>query len=163
VPDEDIAAFSSDAPNLPAAYEHNVTAADTLADRRFDKAEAAGQIAVIARQIADAEDSLSALRRKSARLTKVARLEAQWQRLDGSAFEPLAPEFMLDGSMREGPSDLVEKTQWSCCADYRTSKEEAKACASLTAELASLGENASTLEGKSSESCLKRLRPSSTA
>ena len=152
VPDEDIAAFSSDAPNLPAAYEHNVTAADTLADRRFDKAEAAGQIAVIARQIADAEDSLSALRREECEIDESRRdLEAQWQRLWTEApFEPLAPEFMLEWlDARRTILDLVEKRNGAAARITALQKEEAKACASLTAELASLGENASTLEGKS--------------
>jgi len=64
------------------------------------------------------------------------------------------------GSIAKTILDLVEKRQWSC-ARLPHSKEEAKACASLTAELASLGENASTLEGKSPQSRAEAASPSS--
>jgi len=48
-----------------------------------------------------------------------------------------------------GHLDLVEKLNGAAARITALQKEEAKACASLTAELASLGENASTHEGKS--------------
>jgi uncharacterized protein YhaN len=152
VSDEDIAAFNGDVRDLPTAYEHQVTAADTLADQRFEKAEAAGQIAVIARQITDAEESLSALRKEESEIEERRRdLEAQWQRLWAEApFEPLAPEFMLEWQdARTAILDLVEKSNVAAARIIALQKEEAEACASLTAELTSLGEDTSALEGKS--------------
>jgi len=152
VPDEDIAAFSGDAPDLPAAYEHKVATADTLADRRFDKAEAAGQIAVIARQITDAEESLAALHKEESEIDKKRRdFETQWQRLWAEVpFEPLAPEFMLAWlDARTAILDLIEKSNVAAARIIAFQKEEAGTRASLTAELASLGEDMTALEGQS--------------
>lgn len=152
VTDEDMAAFNGDLPDLPTAYEHKVTAADALADRRFEKAEAAGQIAVIARQITDAKESLSALRKEESEIEERRRdLEAQWQRLWAEApFEPLAPEFMLEWmDARTAILDLVGKSNVAAARIIAFRKEEAEACASLTAELASLGEDTSAFDSKS--------------
>ena len=150
VPEQDIVAFNGDAPGLSTAYERKVEAADTLADRRFDKAEAAGQIAVIARQIAEAEESLAALRTEETALGEKRRnLEAQWQDLWAEApFEPLAPEFMLTWlDTRTTILDLVDKRTAAAGRIAALQDEEAEARASLIADLVSLGEDTKVLDG----------------
>ena len=73
VPDDEIRAFTGTEANLTNAYETAVTAADTLADRRFDKAQAAAQIALTARQIAEQTGIAGRLaRRGKSRLQKKA-------------------------------------------------------------------------------------------
>jgi uncharacterized protein YhaN len=151
VPEQDIAAFNGDAANLPTAYEQKVEVADKLADRRFDNAEAAGQIAVIARQIAEGEDSLTALRNEESALEEKRRdLEAQWQGLWVEApFEPLAPEFMLAWlDARTAILDLIEKRNAAAGRITALQAEEAEARASIIAELASLGEDTKALDGQ---------------
>lgn len=151
VPEEDISAFTAGAPDLPTAYEREVETVDTLADRRFDNAEAAGQIAVIARQITDAEESLAELREEERAIDIKRRdLEAQWQGMWAEApFEPLAPEFMLEWlDARTAILDLVEKRNAAAARTTTLQNEETEARASLTAELALLGEDAKALEDK---------------
>jgi uncharacterized protein YhaN len=151
VPEQDILTFKGDAPDLPTAYERKVEAADTLADRRFANAEAAGQIAVIARQIVEAEESLAALRNEENTLEQKRRdLEAQWQDLWAEApFKPLAPEFMLTWlDARTAILDLVEKRAAAAGRIAVLQGEEAEARASLNAELASLGEDTKALDGQ---------------
>ena len=48
--------------DLTSTYEVAVTAADTLADSRFDNAQAAAQIALTSRQIAEQQELLEGLR-----------------------------------------------------------------------------------------------------
>jgi uncharacterized protein YhaN len=151
VPEQDILTFNGDALDLPTAYERKVETADMLADRRFDKAEAAGQIAVIARQIAEAEESLTALRtEESAPEQKRRDLEAQWQDLWAEApFKPLAPEFMLAWlDARTAILDLVEKRTAAAGRIAALQDEEAEARSSLIAELVSLGEDTKALDGQ---------------
>jgi uncharacterized protein YhaN len=152
VPEPDIAAFCGDAPDLSTAYEERIATADTLADRRFDKAEAAGQIAAVARQIADAEETLAALRKEESEIDKRRRdFEARWQTLWTEApFDPLPPEFMLEWlDSRTAILDLVEKGNAAAALITALQKEEADARTSLLAELTSLGEDATALEGQS--------------
>jgi len=151
VSEQDILTFNGDAPDLPTAYERKVKIADKLADRRFDKAEATGQIAVIGRQIAEAEESLTALRtEESAHEQKRLDIEAQWEGLWAEApFEPLAPEFMLTWlDARTAILDLVEKRNVATGRIANLQDEEAEARASLIAELASLGEDTKALGGQ---------------
>lgn len=151
VPEQDILTFNGDAPDLPTAYERKVETADMLADRRFDKAEAAGQIAVIARQIAEAEESLMVLRTEESTLEQKRRdLEAQWQDLWAEApFKPLAPEFMLTWlDARTAILDLVEKRTAAAGRIAALQDEEAEARSSLIAALVSLGEDTKALDGQ---------------
>ncbi|HEX6532120.1 MAG TPA: AAA family ATPase, partial [Nitrospira sp.] len=151
VAERDILTFNGDAPDLPTAYERKTKVADTLADQRFDNAEAAGQIAVIARQIAEAEESLTELRTEECALEqKRLDLEARWQDLWTEApFRPLAPEFMLTWlDARAAILDLVEKRNAATGRITALQAEEAEARAPLIAELASLGENTKALDGQ---------------
>lgn len=152
VSDEDITDFCSDGADLPTAYEHRVATADTMADRRFDKAEAAGQIAVIARQIKETEESLASLREEDGELSEKRQgLEAQWQGLwEGAPFKPLGPEFMLEWlDARTAILDLVEKRDAADALITALQQEDAAARAPLVAELAALGEDTSALEDHS--------------
>lgn len=98
VPDEEIRAFTCTEADLPHTYETAVTAADTLADRRFDNAQAAAQIAVTARQIAEQQELLEGLRKEEGVLSEEIRaLESAWKEMwDGASFEPLDPDLMLE-------------------------------------------------------------------
>ncbi len=151
IPEPEIAAFNGNALDLPAAYEQKVEIADTLADRRFDKAEAAGQITVIERQLAVASASLTALRKEESQIEEKRRaLEARWQGLWAEApFEPLAPAFMLAWlDARTAILALLEKRSAEAARTNALQAEEAEARASLTAELAALGEDTKALDGK---------------
>jgi uncharacterized protein YhaN len=151
VSDQDILTFNGDAPDLPTAYERKVRTADTLADRRFDNAEAAGQIALTGRQIAEVEESLAALRTEENALEQKRHdIETHWLDLWAEApFKPLAPEFMLTWlDARTAILDLVEKRNVATGRLADLQDEEMRARASLIAELASLGEDAGELDGQ---------------
>ena len=80
------------------AYEEAVRSADDLADRRFDNAEAAAQLAVTSRQVADQEDLLESLRVEKESLDEQLRiLYSEWRAMWSDApFEPLTPDEMLE-------------------------------------------------------------------
>ena len=69
-----------------------------MADRRFDNAQAAAQIALTARQIAEQQELLEGLREEEGVLAEESRaLESAWKEMwVGSSFEPLAPDLMLE-------------------------------------------------------------------
>jgi uncharacterized protein YhaN len=98
VPDEEIHAFSGADGDLTNTYEAAITTADTLADRRFDKAQAAAQIALTSRQIAEQKELLEGLRDEEGALDEESsRLDSAWKALWAEApFEPLAPDLMLE-------------------------------------------------------------------
>lgn len=99
VPDEDIRAFAGSEANLPHAYETAVTTADTLADRRFANAQAAAQITVTVRQIAELQELLKELRKEEGVLfEELGVLESDWKAewAVGSSFEPLSADLMLE-------------------------------------------------------------------
>lgn len=149
VPEDDIAAFRNGLSDLPAAYERKVEVADMLADQRFNKAEVAGQIAIIAQQIMDDKESLSTLRKEESEIDEKQRhLEVQWQDLWAEApFDPLTPEFMLAWlDAKTAILDLIEKRNAAVAQITTLQDEESEARASLIRQLKSLGEDARPLE-----------------
>ena len=99
VSDDESSAFVGTEGNLPDAYEEAVRIADTLADGRFDKAEAVAQLAVMLRGIAEQEELVRSLKQEEATLVEE-RLgrDAAWRNMWLEApFEPLAPDEMLSG------------------------------------------------------------------
>ncbi|MDR4470180.1 MAG: AAA family ATPase [Nitrospira sp.] len=98
VPDDEIRAFTGSETGLPKTYETAVTAADALADRRFDNAQAAAQIAMTVRQIAEQEELLDGLRKEEGVLSdEIRALESAWKEMWAeSSFEPLSPDSMLE-------------------------------------------------------------------
>ena len=112
VSDVESSDFAGTEGNLPDAYEEAVRIADTLADRRFDKAEAVAQLAVMLRRIAEQEESLKSLRQEEAALGEERRgLDAAWRNMWSKApFEPLAPDDMLEWlSVRKDAGSAAER------------------------------------------------------
>jgi uncharacterized protein YhaN len=138
VPDDEIRVFAGAEADLINAYETAVTAADTLADRRFDNAQAAAQIAVTARQIAEQQELLEGLREEEGVLAEESRaLESAWKEMWGEAsFEPLGPDFMLEWLTSR--NEILEAIGQLEAADRQLEalrEEESKAKARVLAEL----------------------------
>lgn len=152
VPEQEIVAFSADVADLPITFEKKVATADELADRRFNKAEAAGQIAVVARQVAETEKELQSLHDEEKGIEERLReLDAQWRELWSEAsFAPLDPEFMLDWlDARIGIIDLVEKRAAAERRVKALQDEEAEAREALVSALTELNQDTKGLEGQS--------------
>ncbi|EQD53002.1 hypothetical protein B1B_10461, partial [mine drainage metagenome] len=142
-------AFVGPAADLPSAYEERVAAADTLADRRFENAQAAGEMAVLERQIEDHEGELAKLRDTEQDLNQQRTgLEGAWRALwAGAEFEPLAPEIMLEWlSARAEILTLIETRETTRSDLSRLRDKEADAKAGIVAELAALGERVEELQ-----------------
>ena len=141
VPDDEIRAFIGTESNLVNAYETAVTAADTLADRRFDKTQAAAQIALTARQIAEQTELLEGLREEEIALADESRaLESAWKELWANAsYEPLGPDLMLEWLNHR--NEILEAIRRRAEADTQLEvlrDEESKAKARIIAELAAV-------------------------
>ena len=151
VPEEELTAFVASAANLPEAYEGRVKAADTLADRRFNKAQAAGEIAVIARQIAEQQELLDSLHEQERALREDSRaLEEAWQQVWAEApFEPLAPDLMLNWlDARDEVLDTIESSAAAARQITALKEEESDAKATIIAELTALDEEVEGLKGQ---------------
>ena len=112
VADDGAGAFAGTEGNLPDAYEEAVRIADTLADRRFDKAAVVAQLAVMLRGIAEQEGLIKSLRQEEETLGEERRgLDAAWRNMWSEAtFEPLAPDDMLEWlSIRRDARSAVER------------------------------------------------------
>ena len=83
--------------DLPASLEGAVELADSVADRRFDTAQAAGELAVLARNIAGHETRIGQLEADEAALkAERERLDRAWHALWAEVpIEVLAPDAML--------------------------------------------------------------------
>lgn len=149
VPDEEILAFTGTEADLPHTYETAVTAADTLADRRFDNAQAAAQIAVTARQVAEQQELLEGLRKEEGVLSEEIRaLESAWKEMWADAsFEPLNPDLMLDWLTSR--NEIIEAIGRREAADRQLEalrEEESKAKARILAELMAVTAKPSALD-----------------
>lgn len=91
-------AFSRGYPDLPAAYEAAVAAADSAADRRFEHAEETAELSLLSRSLDEEQTTLQACNARAQALrAEEAALQASWQTLWAEApFEPGPPELMLD-------------------------------------------------------------------
>ena len=139
VPDSEIRAFASTEADLANTYEAAVAAADTLADRRFDNAQAAALIATTSRQIAEQQELLEGLREEEGMLAEESGvLEAAWQRMwDGAPFEPFAPDLMLEWLTSR--NEILESIERRAAAERQLAAlcgEESEAKARILAELA---------------------------
>lgn len=94
----DLDVYVGDHSDLAAAYESAVRAADEAADRRFDKAETAGQLKEKARSLAAQADRLKALEAKVQKADETCdRLAHEWRQLwQNAPFEPAPPPVMRD-------------------------------------------------------------------
>ena len=141
LPDDEIRAFTGTEADLTSTYETAVTAADDLADRRFDNAQAAAQITLTARQIAEQQELLEGLREEEGVLAEENRiLESAWKGMwAGASFEPLAPDLMLEWFSSR--NEILEAIGRREAADRQLEalrEEEANTTARILAELAAV-------------------------
>jgi uncharacterized protein YhaN len=151
VPDDEVRAFTGTPEDLTSAYETAVTAADALADRRFDNAQAAAQITLTARQIAEQQELLEGLREEESALVEASRiLESAWKELwTGAAFEPLAPDLMLE--WYSSRTEILEAIGRREAADRQLKalrEEEAYSTARILAELTAVTGKTDTYGGQ---------------
>ena len=151
VPDDEIHAFTGAEADLTNTYETAVTAADTLADRRFDNAQAAAQIALTTRQIAEQQELLEGLREEESVLAEEGRtLETAWKGMwAGASFEPLAPDLMLEWLTAR--NEILEAVGRRETADRQLEAlrdEESKSTARILAELAAVTAKPVALDGQ---------------
>jgi uncharacterized protein YhaN len=142
VPEEEIRAFTGTHSDLTAAYETAVSEADILADRRFDKAEAAARLAVISRQIAEQEELLEGLRKEEKVLGEESQaMDAAWQEMWREApFELLPPDAMLQWIAAR--AEVLDGAARRAVAERHVAtlrREESDAKRLLLAELETLG------------------------
>ena len=97
IPAEEAQAYAEALEDLPASFEEAVEQADGIADRRFDKAQAAGELAVLARNIAGHETRIRQLQANEATVkAEGEQLDQAWQELWAEVpIEVLAPDGML--------------------------------------------------------------------
>ena len=139
----ELTAFVGSSPDLPKAYEARVQAADALADRRFENAQAAGEMAVLERQIEDQEGERANLGDTEQDLTRQrTQLENDWRAVWASAdFEPVAPERMLEWlSVRAEILALIEARAVAQAELNQLRDKETEIKAGIGAEMAALGE-----------------------
>ena len=152
VSDDESSAFAGTEGNLPDAYEEAVRSADTLADRRFDKAEAVAQLAVMLRGIAEQEASLKGLGQEEETLVEERRrLDAAWRDMWSEApFEPLAPDEMLEWlSIRRDARSAVERRAKAERQVAGLHRQEAESRAGVLDALTALGAGAPSLASHS--------------
>ncbi len=142
VPEHDLAAFAGLAGDPAAAYEAAVHEADALADRRFDKAEAAARLSVLAEAVAAQQDELRRLAEDDEALERerATRHEA-WRELWAvTPLAPLDPDAMLAWlTAREDTLAALERRDRAARRLDELAGREAEARTRLLAALASLG------------------------
>jgi uncharacterized protein YhaN len=141
VSDEEVLAFSA-ADGLPHAFEASIRAADTAADQRFEKSEAAARLAVIGRQISEQNDLLEALAAEERALAEErAALDTAWATLWASTTVVAEnPDVMIQW-LRDR-ADIVNLVTQLLAAEGQTATwqgREAEARRLLQAELEALG------------------------
>jgi uncharacterized protein YhaN len=151
VPDDEIHAFACGGADLTNTYETAVTTADNLADRRFDNAQAAAEIGLTTRQIAEQEELLEGLWEEEGALAEESRtLEFAWKKMwVGASFEPLEPDLMLEWLVsRHEILEAIGRREASDRQLEALRDEESKATARLVAELAAVAGKAGAFDGQ---------------
>ncbi len=126
---------------LARDFEAAVTEADSLADRRFDQAEAAGQLVEIKRKIGELETLLAQEEENENNLAEEGKkLAADWRGIwAGAPFEPLAAEAMLAWlADREQVLEEIEAREMARSDWTSLESEEREAKEGLLTELAAV-------------------------
>ena len=149
IPAEEAQAYAEVLEDLPASLEGAVEQADSIADRRFDKAQAAGELAVLAHNIAGHETRIGQLEAdESALKAEGEQLDQTWHALWAEVpIEVLAPDVML--AWLEALEDVVtligrERDVQRQLGDSR--REEQEAIAQVHAALTKVGWDAEEIE-----------------
>jgi uncharacterized protein YhaN len=151
VAEDEVQNFTRDQ-NLSRAYEAAVLNADSVADRRFEKAENAAQLFVISRQIAEQQDSLDALTaEEEALVADETALATAWTGMWGpSHLDPLNPDAMLDFlAARHDLLELFEKREAARRQINAHREDEAAAKRQLCGQLGALGVDLAALKDQS--------------
>ena len=150
VPPEEIAAFcSSDA--LAQEFEVAIQIADAAADRRFEHADAAAQLAVIGRQISEQDDLLASLGLEETALAEErTALDIKWAKLWSEVFvAPETPDVMIEWlRTRSQILDLVAALGAAERHTVACQQREAEAKRLVLAELDALGVSISARAGQ---------------
>ena len=138
---KDTAVYADDLDDLAGAFEPAMIEADTLADRRFDNAEAAAKLAEIARTIGEQEEQLMELQQLEIALKEESeQLKSDWQAMwEYAPFEPLHPNEMIE--WLDARSNLLEAIEEHIAAISKLEvqrEEERDAKERLLAELTAL-------------------------
>ncbi len=132
VPEDLTSDLEAALPNPASAFEPAMAAADALADRRFDQAEAAGQIAEIKRKIGELATLLEQAQENESRLARESEaLTSDWVELwQNDSFEPATLETMLtwlderEQVLEEIESRETAQTTWeSLLEEERAAKD----------------------------------------
>lgn len=145
--------------DLPGSFTVALQAADEIADRRFDDAEALGRLAELARGVEEHEAALEDLRRQHATLGEEgARLQTAWLALwENVPFAPASPDAMLVWLDARGELvQALERRDETSVRETEQRQEAEQASASLRAELKNLGEPATILEKEALPTLLER-------
>jgi len=135
--------------DLPGAFSGSVAQADSIADRRFDQAKAAGELTSIARNIAEYEAQISELERTQVELAaESAALNEAWLALWSDVpVEPLAPDLMLGWlESQEGIATLMGRRRMAERQLEEARKEQQEAIKLVQASLATLGTDADAIK-----------------
>ena len=146
---EEARAYAEALEDLPSSLEGAVEQADNIADRRFDKAQAAGELAVLAHNIAGQETRIGQLEADEAVLkAEGEQLDQAWHALWTEVpIEVFAPDAML--AWLDAREDIVtligrEREVLRQLDDNR--REERDAIAQVHAALTKLGWDAEEIE-----------------
>jgi uncharacterized protein YhaN len=147
VSEDEMAAFGPpDA--LAQEFEAAMRGADVAADRRFEHADAAAQLAVIGRQIGEQDDLLESLGLEEQALTQErATLDAAWTTLwSGSSITPQDPDVMIEWLRTR--SEILELNARLSAAERQTGgwqQREDEGKRLVMAELEALGISTTSL------------------
>ncbi|MBJ7406903.1 MAG: AAA family ATPase, partial [Bradyrhizobium sp.] len=150
VPGDEVAAFSPSGV-LAEDFETAIQVADTAADRRFEHAGAAAQLAVIGRQISEQDDLLESLGLEEKALEEErTKLDVAWSQLWAGVFAaPETPDVMIE--WLRARSDILERIAARGAAERDTSacqQRVAEAKRLVLAELGALGLSTDALSGQ---------------
>ncbi|MAN62597.1 MAG: DNA double-strand break repair Rad50 ATPase, partial [Parvibaculum sp.] len=149
IPAEEAQAYAEALEDLPASLEGAVEQADSIADRRFDKAQAAGELAVLAHNIAGQKTRIGQLEADEAALkAEGEQLDQAWHALWAEApIKVLAPDAMLAWlDAREDIVTLIGREREVQRHLNDSKREEQEAIAQVHAALTKLGWDAEEIE-----------------
>ncbi len=149
IPVEKEHAYAEALEDLPASLEEAVERADSIADRRFDKAQAAGELAVLAHNITRHETRVRQLETNEATLkAEGEQLDKAWHTLWGELpIEPLAPDVMLEWLItREKIVTLIDRERDLKRQLSDIKREEKEAIDQVHAAMTKVGLDADKIE-----------------
>ena len=142
VPDEHVRRHADSPDDLPGNFEDAVQEADAVADHRFDKAEAAGRLAELARNITERENEVERLSMQKAGVAEERdRFETAWRSLWADLpVEADSPDTMLIWlDERDGLIDAAERQRQARRQLEALLSERRDARVRLNTELDALG------------------------